>query len=583
MSARRLTPLLLLLPLLACHAPPLRLAYRPGQVTLATNRGMVVSEAPLASAVGADVLARGGSAADAAVATAFALAVTEPQASPIGGGGFAVIAPPDEEPAALDFRETAPARAAAAMFLAKDGTVDRAIALRSVLSAGTPGGVAGLAELHRRAGRLPWASLVEPAIALARAGFEIRASLADALNDARKKLAADPDAAAIFVRDRPWRPGDLLVQTDLARTLEAIRDRGSDGFAAGPVAAAIAAKVAAGKGVLDAADLAAYRPVWRTPARFSFRGHEVVTMPLPSSAGVVLPLMLGILDAAGGQATRPMSADRLHLLAEASRRAFAERNDRLGDPAGVPDGLVEKLVSPASIAERARTVDLRATPSFQLDVWRERQGETTHLCVVDGRGGAVAMTVSLNTTFGSGIVAGGTGVLLNDHMDDFTLRPGERNAYGLRQGEANALVPGRRPLSSMAPTVVLRDGEPVLVLGAAGGPRILSAVAQVLLHEAGDGLALETAALLPRIHHQHRPDELRVEDAVVAWPAGGERPDLLLSARKLDDLRRRGHFPAPRNAPIGRLTAISRDPETGDLRGVAGPRTDGAAVAEPAE
>jgi gamma-glutamyltranspeptidase/glutathione hydrolase len=465
-----------------------------------------------------------------------------------------------------------------------NGKVDRRLSLYSALSSGVPGTVAGLEALHRRFGRLPWRRLVEPAVVLAREGYAFPAGLAAALNEHRERFEADAEARAIFVReDRRWAAGDRLVQTDLAKTLAAIRDRGAAGFHEGATARAVEEEMRRGGGILTRADLAAYRPVWRPPARFTFRGREVITMPLPSSAGIVLRQILGILDLAGGLREAPVTAARLHLFAEAERRAFADRNAALGDPVGVPEERVRFLTSDAHLRARARTVDpYRVTPSYAVRPAREAPapGDTTNLCVVDADGGAVALTYSLNDSFGSHIVVRGTGVLMNDHMDDFSARPGAPNLFGLRQGEANAIVPGRRPLSSMSPTIVREDGEVVLALGAAGGPRILSAVAQVVVRHLVDGLPLDVAVIAPRVHHQHRPDTLVHEDAEVIWPLGPDGGRLDLHADRLRELGDRGHFLKIRNGGIGRLTAISRDPEVLRVRGVAGPRTYGASIVQ---
>jgi len=582
-AACRVLLLVTLTALLPCCASPLHLEYAPGQVTSSANGGMVVAEAPLAAEVGARVLREGGNAVDAAVATAFALAATFPQAGGPGGGGFAVVSVPGHEPLALDFREVAPADASGEMFLAPDGAVDRRRSLWSVLAAGVPGTPAGLAELHRRLGSLPWSRLVDPAVRLAAEGFPIGAALARDLNQHRKRFRRDPAARAIFVReDRPWRPGDILRQEDLGRTLAAIRDRGAAGFYAGPVAATIEREVRRAGGIMTAGDLLAYRPVWRTPVRFPFSGHEILTMPLPSSGGVVLPQILGLLELSGGTDAVPGSVDRLHLFVEAERRAFADRNALLGDPEGVPAELVERLRSPGYLEARAATIDpARATPSSEVVAGETslaaESPSTTNLCVVDRDGGAVALTYTLNSTFGSHLVVPGTGILLNNEMDDFAAKPGEPNQFGLRQGERNAIVPGRRMLSSMSPTLVIKDGEVVLVVGSPGGPRILTAVALVIARVAGDKIPLDQAVLGPRIHHQHLPDRVDYEDADVVWPEERERCNLEIDSAKLRDLSRRGHQLKPRETPIGRVTAISVEP-SGSLLGVADPRGGGRAV-----
>jgi len=378
--------------------------------------------------------------------------------------------------------------------------------------------------------------------------------------------------------DRPWEAGDVLRLPDLARTLAAIRDSGPDGFYRGDFAGE-----ADRAGVFTRADLAGYRPAWRAPARFGFNGDEVVTMPLPSSGGVVLPQVLGVLERIGLEGP-PGSVARLHLFAEAERRAFADRNELLGDPAGVPAEELARITSDTYLSRRAESISRdRATPSPDVlpgETGGPRESsETTNLVVVDREGGAVALTFTLNATFGSGIVLPGTGVLLNNEMDDFAAKPGRPNQFGLSQGERNRIVPGNRPLSSMAPTLVLRDGRVLLALGSPGGPRILSAVSRVLLLHIGDGLPLEAAVIAPRVHHQHLPDRIYVEDAEVVWPGDPARPGLEIDGEKADALERMGHAIEWRGA-IGRVTAVSVDPETGAVTGVADPRGYGAAVAE---
>jgi len=580
MQRARFLSILLCMAFAACQRT-LILAYDEGQV-LDADGGMVVCEDGIAARVGADVLAEGGNAVDAAVATAFALGVTFPQAGGPGGGGFAVVSMPDREPVALDFRETAPAAATADMFLDEDGKPDRRRSLRSRAGAGVPGTPAGLFALHRRHGHLPWERLLAPAIALARDGFEIPEGLAIAMNEHGDVFRRDPVARTVYVREhRPWQAGDRLVQRYLARTLEAIRDRGAAGFYEGEIATLLAADMRRKGGAITAADLRAYQVVWRRPIHFTFGGSEIVTMPLPGSGGVVLPQILGLLERTGAMDLPPLSPDRMHLFAEASRRAFADRNAHLGDPAGLPPDLATALIAPDYLDRRAATIDpVRATPSGDVGPGHTESDSTTNLCVIDGSGGAVALTFTLNSTFGTHIVAAGTGVLWNNEMDDFAAKPGEPNQFGLRQGSANAIVPGRRPLSSMSPTLVMREGQVVLALGSPGGPRILSSVALVLLRHVGDGLPLDIAVLAPRVHHQHRPDRVDYERATVTWPRMTEWPGLTLTQEKAAALRRRGHVVRDRASYIGRVTAIAVDPETGRKTGVADGRSYGRPAAE---
>ena len=529
-----------------------------------TRVGAVASSAPAATAAGLAVLRDGGNAADAAVATALALAVVHPLAGNLGGGGFAV-ARFGATTAALDFRETAPQAATAGMYLGPDG---RPVAERSLvgpLAAGVPGSPAGLRELHRRFGRLPWAEVVAPAVRLAGDGFVVTERLHGELERSRELLLRFPATAAVWLPDgRAPSAGTLIRLPRLAATLEAYAKHGPPAIMAGPAAAAIVAASAAGGGILTRADLAGYRAVWREPLRFDAFGWELASMPLPSSGGIILAQTCGVLERLGWRELPRGGADRAHLLAETFRRAFADRF-LLGDPATTLAGPAQ-LLDPAWLTRRAGEIDRsRATPSDEVRPWparaRGERPETTHLSVVDADGNAVALTTTLNGAFGCGLLVPELGFLLNNEMDDFAAAPGSPNLYGLVQGEANAIAPGKRMLSSMSPTVAWRGGE-VLALGSPGGSHIPTAVAQVLLDVLVDGDPLEAAVARPRLHHQWLPDELAVE-------AGALEPAVAA------ELERRGQRVRP-SARLGEVEAVRRFPD-GRCEAAADPRGPGAA------
>lgn len=482
------------------------------------RHGMVVSREATATRVGVEVLAAGGNAVDAAVATAFALAVTLPQAGNLGGGGFLLVRPAGGGPAfALDFRETAPARADRGLFVGADGKVDTRLARHSHRSVGVPGSVAGYAEALQRWGSWPLDRAVEPAIRLARDGFAMTRTLARDVARSTERLYRWPQTRAVVARPdgSAYEPGERFRQPDLANTLALVARDGPDGFYRGPIAVAIADEMRRHDGLIDEADLDAYRTVLREPVRGTYRGVEILSMPPPSSGGVLLLQMLNVLEGWPMPELGFGSAASLHRMAEAMRRAYADRFRHIADPAfhDVPlTGLISK-----AYAEALRTgIDLRAaTPSATLGPGRPEVYEsnnTTHLSVMDRDGGAVAMTTTLNFAFGTGIVAEGTGIFLNNEMDDFTALPGAANGFGLVQGPENAIEPGKRPLSSMAPTLVLDGPATALATGGQGGSRIITAVLQVLVNLLDHGMNLAEAAVAPRAHHQWLPDELVLED-----------------------------------------------------------------------
>ena len=476
---------------------------------------MVVSAQHYASEVGAGILAEGGNAIDAAVAVGYALAVVDPCCGNIGGGGFMLIHRAGRRDSVIDFRETAPAAATAGMFLDAAGAPIAGASLDGYRAAGIPGTVLGLDRALLRYGRLGRAAVMAPAIALARDGFVLGAPDAALLAQKAARLAKDPEAARIFLRSdgTPYRPGDRLVQPDLAATLAAIAKSGPAAFYRGSIAGKIAAAATAQDGLLRQKDFARYRVVERRPLACHYRGYRVLSAPLPSSGGPVLCEMLGVLSGWNLAALGYQSPQALHLMTEAMRHAYLDRNSALGDPAFVPDRTAALLAPARAAAIRTAVDPQKATPSasFAPGAPPHEQPETTHYSVADGAGNAVAVTYTLNGSFGAGVVAPGTGFLLNNEMDDFTVKPGAANLYGLRQGKANAVAPGKRPLSSMTPTIIEKDGRPVFVLGSPGGPRITTAVLETLTNIVDVARSPADAVAAPRFHHQFLPDKLFVE------------------------------------------------------------------------
>jgi gamma-glutamyltranspeptidase/glutathione hydrolase len=528
---------------------------------------MVVSEARPATAAGQQILAAGGNAVDAAIATAFALAVVHPTAGNLGGGGFAVVRTAPGKAVALDFRETAPAAATETMFLDEKGApTDRSLV--GHLASGVPGSVAGLWALHQKLGKLPWRRLVAPAIALARDGFPIDPYLARALAQPRnaERLKRSPASAAIWYAPRA--PDELVKIPALAATLERIAARGADGFYRGETAAAIAAEMKAGGGIITAADLAKYKVVWREPLRFGYRGHTIASMPLPSSGAIVMAMAAGMMRKTELAKLQWHGVEHVHLFAESFRRAFAARNELLGDPAFGKTVPVARLLAESNLDRLAATIDPdRATPSQAVPPLLEGD-HTTNLCVVDARGMAVALTTTINTAFGSGVTVAGGGFLMNNEMDDFSVKPGAPNTFGLVQGAVNKIEPGKRMLSSMSPSIVeTAAGELLMLAGAGGGPRITTAVWQTISNVIDFGQRAGRAVASPRIHHQHLPDLLRIEEASI---------DRATEAA----LRAKGHAVDWRDERrmFGAVNAIVRAPV--GWEGAADPRGGGAALGD---
>jgi len=592
---RRPVPLIVVGPLLAycgsCGTFPEDLSR--GSDWPSPERGAVVSEHPLATRAGLEILEAGGNAADAAVATALALAVVYPQAGNLGGGGFAVWVPHDteEDPLFLDFRETAPRALTPGAFLDTSGELVGERSLTGHLAVAVPGSPRGLWVFHERLGRLPFGEVARPAIELAAEGFHLDAWLARDLRQepARRRLEASIRARATFYpRDRALGEGALLRQPDLARTLTLLVERGPESFYEGEVAAAIVGEMIRGGGVLDRQDLAAYEPVWREPLRGWFRGLEIITAPPPSSGGLILLQVLGILDgfpldeerratldALALERGEPvdegeigLSSRALHWWIEAMRRGFADRVVHMGDP-DFWDVPVEELLSPSWIAERRISIGELANPGITaMPTPAPRSGgeETTHLCALDDEGNAVSLTTTLNTSFGSGVMVPDAGFLLNNEIDDFSIVAGEPNVFGLIGADANLLEPRKRPLSSMTPTVIRDGGQAVrMVIGAPGGPRIITAVIQVILRTEVYGQGLEAAIRARRLHQQFSPLSTSHEPG---WDA-----DLLLG------LRNRGHDLVELDRRFASVQAIRLE-IGGEPEGFSDPRRGGTAGAE---
>ena len=478
-------------------------------------RNMVVTAQHEASEVGRRILQAGGNAVDAAVAVGYALAVVDPCCGNIGGGGFMLIRRADGGASVINFREKAPRAADPAMFLDAAGNVVREASLYGYRAAGVPGTVMGLDRALVLHGRLGRAAVMAPAIALAREGFVLGAADAGILAARASRLAADPETARIFLRrdGTPYQAGDRLVQPDLAATLTLIADQGPDAFYRGPIAAAVAAASASHGGIITAEDFAGYTVEAAAPVGCTYRGYRILSAPPPSAGGTVLCEMLNVLSGWNLAEFGYRTAATLHLIAETMRHAYVDRNSAFGDPAFMADP-GPRLLAPTYAAAIRATIDPdKATLSTALGPGTppHEPAETTHYSIVDGDGNAVALTYTLNGNFGSAVVAPGTGFLLNNEMDDFAVKPGTPNLFGLVQGAANAIAPGKRPLSSMTPTVVERDGRLVFVLGSPGGPRIITAVLETLINLVDFGLTPQAAVAAPRFHHQWLPDALYYE------------------------------------------------------------------------
>ncbi len=525
--------------------------------------GVVVTRSELASKAGTQAMAQGGNAIDAIVSAAFALAVTHPAAGNIGGGGFVVIRLADGTTITNDHRERAPSAAFRDMFLDDEGEYDPNKALRSHLSSGVPGSVAGLLDVHERFGVLSREQVMAAGIRLAKEGFHLSEALARQLRGRKNQWLNSPGAMKVFLKadEGSYDEGELFVQEDLAQTLQRISDQGRDGFYKGKTAQLIVAEMERGNGLIGLEDLEAYESVWREPIIGDYRGYQVLSMPPPSSGGVLLVQMLNMLEPFELSKTGVATSESMHLMVEVERRAYADRAVHLGDSDFYPvpiESLTDKNYA------RSRFHDFSATKKTQSQqiaagVMPLESEETTHLSAIDGEGNAVAYTTTLNSGFGSGIVVQGAGFLLNNEMDDFSSKPGVPNQFGLIGAEANAIEPGKRMLSSMTPTIVVHDDKPVLVTGSPGGSTIITTVLQVLTNALDHEMSLSEAVSQPRFHHQWLPDVVTVE-------SGG------FSDGVIEDLRDLGHVIRERNTLGDANTAGWKE---GWLIGVSDPRHSG--------
>ncbi|MDB4871371.1 MAG: hypothetical protein JWL97_2375 [Gemmatimonadales bacterium] len=536
--------------------------YRAGSRATFARHAMVASNNALAAEVGAQIMKQGGNAIDAAVATGFALAVTFPEAGNLGGGGYMVIRLADGRVAALDYRETAPLAATHDMYVGANGklTGESAIGPRA---SGVPGAVAGMLEAQHKYGALSLPRVLAPAIHLASDGFVVDTTLFRSLSGEKYRIESFAGKSLFLPNGSPPAIGSRLRQPQLARTIRLIADSGAAVFYRGSIADSIAAQMQRDGGIITKADLARYRPVWREPIRSSYRGYSLISMPPSSSGGATVSEMLNILEAYGPAAPFG-TVERIHAVASASQRAFVDRNSKLGDPAFVRVPL-SRLTSKSYARTVAKSISRsHADGTTRIASSIGEGNETTHWSVVDQSGNAVATTSTLNDLYGSGVYVSGAGFFLNDEMDDFTTQPGTPNMYGLIQGEANSIAPGKRMLSAMSPTIVLDPrGDLLLVTGARGGPRIISATSQIILNVIDHRMSLADAMSAPRIHHQALPDSIRLE-------AGGFDPAVIARLRAM------GHFVYELNSGIASAASVMR--VNGGYEGMDDPRSHGGAA-----
>ncbi len=475
------------------------------------DSGMVVSAQLQSSAIGASILRKGGNAIDAAVATGFALAVCYPEAGNIGGGGFMLIRSANGKSSFLDFREKAPLNASRGMYLDQSGNVSEGSSTNTHLASGVPGSVDGLITAHRKFGKLSFREVIQPAIDMAEKGFPVTKRQADDLNSSREAFIERNSHSTPFVKESLWKEGDTLIQRDLAETLKRIRDNGREGFYSGITAHYLINEMNRGKGAITERDLEEYKSVWRPALTADYKGYKLITAPPPSGGGIILIQLLGMITPYPFAGWGVHSASAIHLITEAERRAFADRSEYAGDPDFVKIP-VEQLISKKYCFERMRSFNEgKASASREIKPGSPEKyvsEETTHYSVVDYMGNAVAVTTTLNWGFGNCIVADSAGFLLNNEMDDFSVKPGFPNLYGLTGGEANSVQPGKRMLSSMTPTIVEKNGKLLLVLGSPGGSTIPTTVFQVIINVLDYGMNISQAVGETRFHHQWLPDIL---------------------------------------------------------------------------
>lgn len=531
------------------------------------KHAMIVTAHAEATKVGLAILQKGGNAVDAAVAVQFALAVVYPNAGNIGGGGFMNLRLQNGETYFLDFREKAPGNASRDMFLKDDGTVDRTAIENSQLASGVPGTVDGMWQAHEKFGKLSWEELLQPAVELAQHGFPLAIKQAHDLNATMKELdELNGENENYFSGNKEWKPGDTLIQTDLAQTLKQIQKHGREGFYAGSVADYLVAEMASHNGIISKEDLKNYHAVWRKPVTFHYKNYTVITSPLPSSGGILLQQLLKTTEKFPVSKTGFNTTQTVHLMAEAEKFAYADRAQWLGD-ADFFDVPVDSLVNENYLQNRFGNFSPdRVIPSEKIHAGvfaLHECEETTHFSIVDAEGNAVALTTTLNDSYGSRIFVTGAGFLLNNEMDDFSAKPGEANLYGLIGGEANAIEPGKRMLSSMTPTIVLKGGKLFMVVGSPGGSTIITSVFQNILNVTEHGMTMQESVNAKRFHHQWLPDEIVFETGA-------------FDEHTKQELVQMGYKLKERSA-IGRVDAILIRKD-GSLEGAADPRGDDEAM-----
>lgn len=537
------------------------------QSGLITEQAMVVTAHPLASQVGVEILQQGGNAVDAAIAVQFALAVVYPDAGNLGGGGFLVLRQHDSHTDALDYREEAPAAAHEDMFLDEEGNVIENLSVKGHLAAGVPGTVDGMVKVHERYGSMPWKELVQPAVILAERGFPLTKKEAEKLNDERKDFIRYNIERPEFILKGRWQEGDTLVLKDLAKTLERIKDKGRAGFYEGLTAQLIEEEMKKGGGIITKNDLASYHSVWRNPVKGNALGYEIISMPPPSSGGIGLIQLLKITENFPIADWGYHSVEKAHMMIEAERRVYADRAKHLGDP-DFHDVPVAELLDAAYLEDRMEDFSLEKASNSEVvspgNPLAYESQNTTHYSIIDPKGNAVSVTTTLNSSFGSKVFVNGAGFLLNNQMDDFSVKSGHPNIYGLVGGEANAIEPGKRMLSSMTPTILEKDDKLFMVIGSMGGSTIITTVYQIILNVIVHDFPMQGAVNAGRFHHQWKPDWVLSELGALGM---GRSLQLWL----------KGHKIAPAVDGIGRAAGIKVLPD-GRLEGGADPRGDDASA-----